>query len=135
MPEEHSKSASPDKTLSDVLLQKAGILSPDDSVESAGEKMRSSGQESLPVADKRRLVGVVQQPDPDQQASRYGHDPARVTVAESMSRKIVCCFEDEDCATALERMAENNLQQLPVVDSEMRIVGLVTRADLAELPS
>ncbi|MDB6138571.1 MAG: hypothetical protein JWO94_1643 [Verrucomicrobiaceae bacterium] len=131
MPEETSKTNPPDKILSDVLLQKAGVLSPQDSVRTAGEKMRAAGQESLPVADNRRLVGHVDT-DPDQKASRYGHDPARTTVSESMNRNIVCCFEDEDCATALLRMDENNLQVLPVVDKEMRIVGIIAREDLLE---
>ncbi|MDB6119428.1 MAG: hypothetical protein JWO08_3209 [Verrucomicrobiaceae bacterium] len=135
MPEKVPIPASPEKTLSDVLLQKAGVLSPQDTVQTAGEKMRSSGQESLPVAEERRLVGVIEHSSPDQEASRYGHDPARTTVAESMSRKITCCFQDEDCATALARMIENDLQQLPVVDRDMRIVGLVVREDLTGQPT
>ena len=130
MLEEKNKPAPADKTLSDVLLHKAGILRTDDTVQTAGEKMRSSGQGSLPVAEKRRLVGVVEQSNPDQEASRYGHDPARTTVAESMNRNVICCFEDEDCRTALARMNENNLEILPVVDRDMRVVGLLTREDL-----
>lgn len=132
MPEEKNKPAPVDKTLSDVLLHKAGVLSTHDTVQTAGEKMRSTGQGSLPVADKRRLVGVVEQANPDQSAARYGHDPARTTVAESMNRKVICCYEDEDCTTALARMTENDLQILPVVDQDMRIVGLVTREDLTK---
>ncbi len=128
MPEERNNPA--EKILSDVLLHKAGILSPDDTVQTAGEKMRSSGQDTLPVAEKRRLVGVVEHSNPDQEASRYGHDPARTTVAESMNRNVICCYEDEDCGTALARMNENSLQILPVVDRDMRIVGLVTLEDL-----
>jgi len=134
MSEDQPTPAAADKTLSDVLLHKAGVLSTGDTVQTAGEKMRATGQESLPVMEHHRLVGVVEHSDPDQQASRYGHDPARTTVAQSMTRKVVCCFEDEDCATAIARMNENNLQLLPVVDKEMRIVGLLTRADLADQP-
>lgn len=127
-----------DRLLSDVLLHQTGVLktgdnalNTGDSVQTAGETMRFAGQESLPVSENDRLIGVVENSSGEEDASRYGHDPARTTVAESMSRKIVCCFEDEDCRTALARMDENGLAILPVVTRDMRIVGIVDRKDLA----
>ena len=121
------------KTLSDLVLEKAGVLSPDDTVQTAGDRMRASHRASLPVAESRRLVGVVDQPDPDRQAARYGHDPATTTVRETMNREVVFCFEEKDSVHALQLMIHNNLQTLTVLDREMRIVGVVSRADLAEV--
>jgi len=132
MPHKKPRAKSAPKTLSDVVLGKAGVLSPDDSVQTAGDRMRASNQASLPVAESRRLVGVVDQPDPDRQAARYGHDPATTTVRETMNREVVFCFEEKDSIHALQLMIHNNLQTLTVVDREMRIVGVVSRADLAE---
>lgn len=131
MSEEKSKSATPGKPVAKVLLEKAGVLTPQDTVQTAGQKMRATGQESLPVAENRKLVGTVSDANADQKAARYGHDPARTTIAESMNREIIFCFEDEDCATALERMDKHHVEALPVVDREMRIVGMLSREDLA----
>jgi len=132
MPDNSSNPHPSNKPLVDVLLDKAGILKPGDSVQTAGEKMRATGQDSMPVAENRRLVGMVNDPNPDQHATRFGHDPSRTLVSESMDKKILYCFEDEDCATALRRMDENNVNTLPVMDRDMKLVGIVSRDDIAE---
>lgn len=94
--------------------------------------MRATGQDSMPVVENRRLVGMVTNPHPDQQAARFGHDPALTPVSESMDKKILFCFEDEDCATALFRMDENHVNLLPVMDRDMKMVGMVSREELAD---
>lgn len=131
MPDDTSNPLPPKKPLVDVLLDKAGILKPGDSVQTAGDKMRASGQESMPVAENRRLVGMVNEPNPDQRATRFGHDPSRTMISESMDKKILYCFEDEDCASALRRMDENHVNILPVLDRDMKLVGIVSRDDIS----
>ncbi|MDI1312809.1 CBS domain-containing protein [Prosthecobacter sp.] len=130
MPDQTSKPASPDKSLMDVLLHKAGILKPQDSMQTAGDRMRAGGHESMPVADNLKLVGMVTDPNPDQQVMRFGHDPSRTPVSESMDKKILFCFEDEDCTTALLRMDENGVKNLPVMKRDMKMVGVVSREEI-----
>ncbi|MDB6075998.1 MAG: inosine-5-monophosphate dehydrogenase [Verrucomicrobiaceae bacterium] len=136
--EEKSKILQADRLLSDVLQHQTGVLktgdnalNTDDSVQTAGETMRSAGQESMPVSEDGRFIGMVENSGAEEEASRYGHDPAHTTVAESMSREIICCFEDEDCRAALVLMNKHGLAILPVVTRDMRIVGIVNRKDLA----
>jgi len=130
MSKKKSKPVPPSKTLSDVVLGKAGALKPDDTVQTAGDRMREKNQTSLPVTESRRLVGMMDNPHPVQQATRYGHDPRTTTVRDSMNKHAIYCFEDEDRGHALALMTVNDLQILPVVDREMRIVGMVSRSDL-----
>ena len=92
--------------------------------------MRAKGADALPVVENRRLVGVMNDPNPDIQASRYGHDPKETKVAETMTPDAVYCFEDQDCDTAREIMLRHHLDRLPVLDREMRVVGTLERADL-----
>ena len=141
MPEETPKPPQADKILSEVLLDQTGVLSAGetglstaDTVQTAGKAIRQAGQDSLPVSENDRFIGVFENAHAEEEVSRYGHDSSRTTVTESMSRKVVCCFEDEDCRTALARMNENGLALLPVVNRDMRIVGLVNRKDLVEEP-
>jgi predicted transcriptional regulator len=122
-----------EKPLSNVLLDKAGVLNPQDSIQTAGERMRATGQKSLPVADNQKLVGMVNDTSLDQQAARYGHDPSRTTVAESMNKEVIFCFDDENCAIALKRMDECHVNVLTVMDRKMRIVGVLSREDITEL--
>jgi CBS domain-containing protein len=123
-------------SLEEVVAEKQPLLHPQESIQEAGDKMRELHAGALPVSDGRHLVGIVDQPNPDRRAAGYGHDPNTTFVSEYMNSNVPYCFENDDCATALRKMDERQLDRLPVVDREMRIVGVVTRADLLDkLPS
>jgi CBS domain-containing protein len=116
--------------LKDVLAEKQPTLRPEESVQKAGEKMRRLAASVLPVTKGRHLVGMVDQKDPDRRAAGFGHDPGAMSVSEIMNKNVAFCFEGDGCAEALRRMDERKLDRLPVVDRRMRIVGVVTRADV-----
>jgi len=118
------------KKLSQLVADKAGLLHPEDTLQTAGDRMRSCKADTMPVADGRKLVGMVSEANPDREAARFGHDPSHTRVGETMTQDACYCMEDEECDAALRKMDEHGLQYLPVVDSEMRIVGMVTRDDL-----
>src|SRR5260221_3191967 len=108
------------------------VLHLQESVQKAGDKMRELHASTLPVSDGRRLVGMVDQRDPDRRAAGYGHDPNATSVSEIMKSTVVYCFEDDECADALRKMDAGHLDRLPVVDQQMPIVGIVSRADLTK---
>ena len=116
--------------MSHIIDSQSGFLSPDDSVHTAGERMRTEHKESLPVTEERKFVGMVEDPLADVQVSRFGHSPYKTLVSETMNREATYCFEDDDCDTVLKRMSEQNLEQLPVVDRDMKILGMVTSVQI-----
>jgi CBS domain-containing protein len=118
--------------LEEVVADQQGVLSPQDTVQEAGDKMRALKAEVLPVSEERRLVGVVDEPNPDRTAAGHGHDPKSVLIGESMNRKLVYCYEDQDVSEARRVMDEANLQVLPIVDRQLRIVGMLHRQELEE---
>jgi CBS domain-containing protein len=122
----------PARKLEDLIADKQGFLTTDDTVAKAGEKMRSTNSEVLPVSEGRRLVGIVDEKNPDRASAGHGHDPQVVKVGEAMNRNIIYCFEDQDAAEARRIMNEAKLNVLPIVDREMRIVGMLTRDELGE---
>lgn len=119
--------ATPLKTLA---AQKAGVLHPEDSVETAGSRMREHDAETWPVAEDRKLVGMVDEKNPDWKMGGHGHDPKDSVVGDIMSRDVIFCYEDEDCARARQLMDEHGLQHIPVVDREMHVVGIFTREEI-----
>ena len=125
---DNSEKTVPLKTLA---AEKAGALHPEDSVQKAGERMLARGADAWPVAEERKLVGMIDEKHPDRQLGREGHDPKGWTVGQIMSRDLVFCYEDEDCVQAEQLMKERGLRYLPVVDREMRIVGIFSRAEIA----
>jgi CBS domain-containing protein len=120
------------KKLEKLVAEKTGALSPDDSVETAAERMRSVEANAWPVAEGRKLVGVMDHPDPVRLAGGRGHDPRTTRVRDTMAREVLYCFEDQDASEAQRIMSEKNLNHLTVVDREMRIVGIISRADVRD---
>src|SRR5688500_518090 len=113
-----------DTKLEDVIAEKQGILHPSDLAQEAEEKMRSLGVDALPVSEDRRLVGVMDPKHSVQSAAGWGHDPKTLTIAQAMNREFVYCLEEDDAATALQRMTEHRLDEITVVDPQLRIVGM-----------
>ena len=87
-------------SLKTLAGRKAGALEPGDDVQTAGRRMREHDAADWPVAEDRKLVGKVEEKNPDWQLGGHGHDPKSWRVGEIMSRELVFCFEDEDCAQA-----------------------------------
>ena len=118
--------------LKTLASEKDGALQPEGTVETAGARMREHDTAAWPVAEDRKLVGTVDQPNPDWQLGGHGHDPRTWKVGEIMKRDLVFCYEDEDCTVAQLLMDERGLHYLPVVDREMRIIGIFSRHQVAE---
>lgn len=119
------------KSLGDLLVEKTGALNVLETAQDAGDKMRLLETDSLPVTEDRRLVGTVMDRNADRKAAGHGHDPQVERVGACMSHQLIFCYEDQDRAEAERLMTEKHLKYLPIVDRDMRIVGMVTPEDLA----
>jgi CBS domain-containing protein len=126
----NSSEESASRKLEDVVVEKTGALSPSDSIQTAGDRMRSAEANAWPVAEGRKLIGVIDQADPDRQAGGHGHDPSSVSVGDTMRHEAIFCYEDQNAAEADRIMRERNVNHLPVVDREMKIVGIISREDV-----
>ena len=135
MPAKSSQKAkrSPRKLKS--LIEKTGALSPDDSVDTAATRMREMDTKQWPVAEGRTLVGMVEGTQPGVTIGGHGHDPKTWRVSEIMNRTAVFCYEDEDCASACRVMKEHDLAYLPVVDRQMRIIGIFSLKEVEKKAS
>jgi CBS-domain-containing membrane protein len=68
---------------------------------------------------------------PERKAAGFGHDPATALVRGIMVKKAYYCFENQSLDEAREIMREHHLEYLPVVDENMRVMGIVALKDLA----
>jgi CBS domain-containing protein len=100
-------------------------LQEESTVKEAGETMRSLQEDRFPVAAGERLVGTVEGKYPDRAAAGRGHDPETTLVRGSMVKKLYYCFENQSVVEAREIMRRNHLLHLPVVDENLRIIGIV----------
>jgi len=114
----------------DVLTEKPPTVHPHDTVHTAGERMREAQASEWPVAEDKKLLGMVDHPDPDRAVARFGHDPKATLVSQTMSRDVAFCYEDQSCAEALAVMDKRQVQFLPVLNRDQRITGIISRQDL-----
>jgi predicted transcriptional regulator len=118
--------------LKTLAAEKTSALDAGDTVQAAGDRLREKQTAQWPVAEGRKLVGAVQQENPDWKLGGRGHDPKSWKVAHIMNREVAFCYEDQDCETALRTMDDRGLRFLPVVDREMRIVGIFSREEIEQ---
>jgi CBS domain-containing protein len=84
----------------------------------------------IPIVEGERLVGLVTDRDLVVRVLAEGRDPQSTTVGEIASRDLVTVSPDEDFDHALEKLAENQVRRLPVVEGD-RLVGIIAQRDIA----
>jgi CBS domain-containing protein len=119
------------KRVKEVASDKPRPLQEKSSLKEAGEQMRSLRAERLPVASGDRLVGAVEGKYPERKAAGFGHDPETTLVREIMVREAHYCFENQPLDEAREIMRKHSLKYLPVVDKDMRVIGILAPSEPA----
>jgi len=114
----------------EIMTGDVQLLSPQDSIQDAAQRMRDGDFGSLPVAQGDRLVGYVTDRDIVVRAlADCRASDAR--VEDVMTDRILYCFDDENVNDAAANMAENQVRRLPVLNREKRLVGIVALGDIA----
>jgi CBS domain-containing protein len=116
----------------ELASEKPKPLQEESTLQEAGETMRSLQAERFPVAAGDRLVGTVEGKYPERAAAAHGHDPQTTLVRGSMVKKMYYCFEDQSLQEARELMRRHHLFHLPVVDKDLRIIGVVALNDVED---
>ena len=94
--------------------------------------------------DTNKLVGIltrsdmITNPDEEQIAMLMTRDlittnPDEEQIAMLMTRDLITAKMDDDLKTVAEKMVENNIRRIPVVDDNDELVGIVTSFDIVAL--
>ncbi|MGH7668571.1 MAG: CBS domain-containing protein [Gemmatimonadaceae bacterium] len=118
----------------DLMTQNPTVTAADDSIPRAAELMRNLGVGMLPVVDDlqtRRLVGAITDRDIVVRCLA-DHGTAQCRVRDHMSTSpLVFVHADTPLDDIGRKMEQYQVRRLPVVTSDLRVVGIVTQADLA----
>jgi CBS domain-containing protein len=117
-------------TVSQAMTASPRSIERTDSVVQAARLMASENVGSLPVVEGGQLVGMVTDRDLVLQVLAQDLDPSKVTISEVASENPVVAKPDEPLDSALQRMAQEQVRRLPVVD-DGRLVGILAQADVA----
>ncbi len=117
--------------VSDLMTRSVELISPEDSIEDAARKMADEDFGVLPVAEFDRLVGVVTDRDIVTRAVARGRSPDTTFVRDVMSTDVKYVYEDDSSDEAARKMARLQVKRLPVLNREMRLVGILSLGDMA----
>jgi CBS domain-containing protein len=117
--------------ISEVMTPDVEVAGPDDTLRMTAQMMADIDTGVLPVCDGERLVGMVTDRDITVRAVAVGCNPETTPVREVMSQELRYCYEDDDVEAVAKKMAEWHVRRVPVLDSDKRLVGIVSLGDLA----
>jgi CBS domain-containing protein len=79
----------------------------------------------------KTLVGIVTDRDLVLKVIADGQDTRTTRVGDAMSKKLVTCRADDDVDVAMQAMAQFQLRRIPVVGENMKLLGIISQADVA----
>lgn len=117
----------------DIMTDYPECVTPDTPVADVARRMRDLDVGVIPVVDDmrtRRLRGVVTDRDLALRILAEGRDGA-ATVGECMTSPVESVHRNGSVKEVMDVMRRQQVRRVPVVDSERRLVGIVSQADLA----
>jgi IMP dehydrogenase len=82
----------------------------------------------VPVVNKSRIIGIVSRRDVRAIVSKRGDEK----ITSIMTKKPIVADEDITAEKALELMYTNKIERLPVVNSNGKLIGIITMQDILE---
>jgi CBS domain-containing protein len=115
----------------DIMHAGATCIGQNQSVADAARLMRDLDVGALPICgDDDRLHGIITDRDIVLKCIAEGKDPSVVTAEALGQGKPMCVDADADIADVLKLMEQHRIRRVPVI-SELRLVGMISEADVA----
>jgi len=113
--------------VSERMLRDVTLLAEEESVQAAAQAIADLDSRFILVGTGGRAAGIVTARDILIRLVAAGLDPVATPVSQVMSSSLFTCTEQETAETAVERMAEHEIEQMPVLDTDGRLTGVITR--------
>jgi CBS domain-containing protein len=115
--------------ISEVMTTDVETVSADQTAREAAAFMLRADAGSIPVCDGDRVIGMITDRDIAVRGVAEGRGPD-TPVSELMSDGIICARDDEDVRSVAQRMSEEQVRRLPVLDADEKLIGIVSLGDL-----
>ena len=115
----------------EIMSKNPQFIAPQTTVADAAKKMRELDAGSIPVGENDRLVGFVTDRDITVRGVAEGIDPEKTDVRKVMSEGVFYIYDTDDISKANSMMREKQVRRLIVLNSDKRMVGIVSLGDLA----
>jgi CBS domain-containing protein len=118
-------------TVQDVMVSRVVTIEPSASLADAARAMKEANVGMLPVIDDGRVTGVITDRDIVVRGIARAVDVSSTAVGDCLSSEVICARPEWTTDHAMKAMGDAQIGRLPVVDSEDRLVGVVTLSSMA----
>lgn len=115
----------------DCMTAHVRLCAPNDTIQDAARTMKEMDVGLLPVGENDRLVGTITERDIVTRAIAAGKG-IDCPVKEAMSPGIHYCFDTDTIEEVAEKMSEQQVRRLPVLNQQKRLVGIISLGDLSK---
>ncbi|MCW8125717.1 CBS domain-containing protein [Microbulbifer halophilus] len=115
----------------EAMHQGCTWCAPETPLSEVAKILRDEDIGAVPVGENDKLVGIVTDRDIACRGVAEGEDLSSLTAREVMTEGIAWCWEDDDMDTAMHKMEEQQLRRMPVMNSEKRLVGVLSLGDIS----
>ena len=117
-------------TIRDLMTSNVETVGPDHTAKDAAAFMLSADTGSIPVCQDDKVIGMITDRDIAVRGIAAGKGPD-CSVRDLMSSDVICARDTDDAHTVAHKMSEAQVRRLPVLDSDDRLVGMVSLGDLS----
>ncbi|AJP59814.2 CBS domain-containing protein [Pandoraea vervacti] len=126
----HHSHAASNQRLRDVMTRDPAFVRNGDTIQHAAKLMADLNVGALPVCENGHLEGMITDRDISVRCVAAGKGPDS-KVGDAMSEGAHWCREDDSVEEACDTMCSEQIRRLPVVDSQKKLVGMVSMGDIA----
>lgn len=120
------------KKISDAMTSNPCAIDAGKPVAYAAKMMKDEDVGFAPIVQGDRLVGTLTDRDIAVKVVAVGKNPQTTSVREVASTNVVAVRPDQELDEGLLLMAKYRVRRLPVVEQDLRLVGVVAQADVAQ---
>lgn len=121
-------------SIEQIMTPDPACCTPDTTIREVAQMMLEHDCGEIPIVEDRetrRVIGVITDRDIAVRAVAAGMDTGSTTAADIMSKNVVTVRENADVQEVCDKMEQNQIRRVPVVDAQGRLCGIVAQADIA----
>ncbi|WP_237067076.1 CBS domain-containing protein [Microbulbifer guangxiensis] len=115
----------------EAMHQGCTWVSPDTPLTEVAQILRDEDIGSVPVGEDDRLIGMVTDRDITIRGVAEDSDLSSMCARDVMTEGIEWVWEDDDMEAALSKMEQQQLRRMPVMNTDKRMVGILSMGDIS----
>jgi CBS domain-containing protein len=117
----------------EIMTTNVECVSPDAGVYELANKMKTLDVGFVPICESDRLVGTVTDRDIVVRGIAGGRDITTLNARDIMTHDAFYCFEEDNVKDVAARMREKEVRRMLILNSDKRLVGVVSLGDIAKV--